>query len=392
MAHKLLSLSLSLSLNKAFAQLRATAARVNGSSLGFLLSYACSYLLHYKAESKAEEKSKELIPSIKKYVLDDFGSSNHSLNQECNGSQSQVAILLCTHQGQRFLAEQLESFKKQTHSNWFLWASDDASDDETRKILSQFQDEIGCEKVSIIAGPNIGFCANFLNLTCNKEIETDFYAYSDQDDYWKSDKLERALKFLQSIPTSTPALYCTRTELVDATGKHIGFSPLFRKPADFKNALIQNVGGGNTMVFNQAARLLLIKAGATVQVVSHDWWIYQLISAAGGSVFYDPYPSLFYRQHENNLVGINSTWAARLKRIRMLWQGRFREWNSINIEELKKLDDLLTPENKKTLEQFEQARSKPLLLRLMEMKKSGVYRQTLLGNLGLIAAAVFGKI
>ena len=79
MEYKLLSLSLSLSLslNKAFAQLRATAARVNGSSLGFLLSYACSYLLHYKAESKAEEKSKELISSINKYVLDDFGSFSH---------------------------------------------------------------------------------------------------------------------------------------------------------------------------------------------------------------------------------------------------------------------------------------------------------------------------
>jgi glycosyltransferase involved in cell wall biosynthesis len=392
MAHKLLSLSLSLSLNKAFAQLRATAARVNGSSLGFLLSYACSYLLHYKAESNAEEKSKELIPSIKKYVLDDFGSSNHSLNQECNGSQSQVAILLCTHQGQRFLAEQLESFKKQTHSNWFLWASDDASDDETRKILSQFQDEIGCEKVSIIAGPNIGFCANFFNLTCNKEIEADFYAYSDQDDYWKSDKLERALKFLQSIPTSTPALYCTRTELVDATGKHIGFSPLFRKPADFKNALIQNVGGGNTMVFNEAARSLLIKAGTSVQVVSHDWWTYQLVSGAGGVVFYDEYPSLLYRQHENNLVGMNCTWAARFKRIKLFWEGRFREWNNINIQELKKLGDVLTPENKRTIELFEQARSMPLMSRLLALKASGIYRQTILGNLGLIAAAVFGKI
>ena len=360
--------------------------------MGFLLRYACSFLLHYKAESKAEAKNKDLIPSIKKYVLDDFGSSNHSLNQECNRSQSQVAILICTHQGQRFLAEQLESFKKQTHSNWCLWASDDASDDETRKILFQFQDEIGFKQVSIIDGPIAGFCANFLSLVCNVEIQADFYAYSDQDDYWKSDKLERALKFLQSIPTSTPALYCTRTELVDATGKHIGFSPLFRKPAIFKNALMQNVGGGNTMVFNEAARLLLIKAGSSVQVVTHDWWTYQLISGAGGIVFYDSYPSLFYRQHENNLVGMNATWAARLKRIRMLWQGRFREWNSINIEELKKLDDLLTPENKKTLELFEQARSKPLLLRLKEMKKSGVYRQTLLGNLGLIAAIFFKKL
>jgi len=136
----------------------------------------------------------------------------------------------------------------------------------------------------------------------------------------------------------------------------------------------------------------LIKAGVSVQVVSHDWWTYQLVSGAGGVVFYDSYPSLYYRQHENNLVGMNATWLARLKRMRLLWQGTFREWNNINIKELKKLGDVLTPENKKTLELFKQSRSKPLLLRLILIKKSGIYRQTLLGNLGLIAAAALGKI
>lgn len=108
MAHYLLSLSLT----KALAELRASAARVNGGSLGFLPSYACSHLLHYKAESKAKSKRKELIPSIKKYVLDYFGLFNHSSNQECNWSQLQVAIFVCTHHGQRFLANQIESFKK----------------------------------------------------------------------------------------------------------------------------------------------------------------------------------------------------------------------------------------------------------------------------------------
>ena len=390
-----LSPSLSLSLDRAHAQLRATAARVKGSPLGFLLRYTCSNLLFYKAENKAESKSKELSPSLKKFAPDNFASGGfkHSLKQECNGSQLQVAILLCTCQGQQFLAEQLESFKKQTHSNWHLWASDDASNDQTKKILQDLQKEYRRQRLSIIDGPNTGFCANFLSLVCNTKIEADFFAYSDQDDYWKSDKLERAVKFLQSISTSTPALYCTRTELVDASGKHIGFSPHFKKPANFKNALVQNVGGGNTMVFNQAARLLLMKAGASVQVVSHDWWTYLVISAAGGAVFYDPYPSIFYRQHENNLVGMNSTWAARFKRVTMLLQGRFREWNNINVNALKKIDYLLSPENKRTILLFEQGRKKkPMVSQLLLIKKSGVYRQTLLGNMALVVAALIRKI
>ena len=101
MAHKLLSLSLSLSLSlyKAFAQLRATAARVNGSSLGFLLRYARSCLLNYKAESKVEAKSKELIPSIKKYVLDDFGSFSHFFKKCLISRYFQSGFFICIPSG-----------------------------------------------------------------------------------------------------------------------------------------------------------------------------------------------------------------------------------------------------------------------------------------------------
>jgi glycosyltransferase involved in cell wall biosynthesis len=304
---------------------------------------------------------------------------------------SKVAILLCTYQGQSFIDEQLESIQKQTHNNWHIWASDDFSKDLTNEKINDFRKN-NINKISIIKGPNSGFCSNFLSLSINYNIKADYFAFSDQDDFWKPEKLERAVQFLKSIPHSTPALYCSRTEIVDQKLNHIGFSPLFKKPPNFKNALIQNVGGGNTMVFNEAARSLLIKAGASVQVVSHDWWTYQLVSGAGGVVFYDEYPSLLYRQHENNLVGMNCTWAARFKRIKLLWEGRFREWNNINIQELKKLGDVLTPENKRTIELFEQARSMPLMPRLLALKASGIFRQTLLGNLGLIAAAVFGKI
>jgi len=47
-------------------------------------------------------------------------------------------------------------------------------------------------------------------------------------------------------------------------------SPLLSKaPA---NALVQSITGGNTMVFNNAARALLREAGDAVSVFTHDWW------------------------------------------------------------------------------------------------------------------------
>ncbi|EDK72391.1 glycosyl transferase, group 2 family protein [candidate division TM7 genomosp. GTL1] len=59
--------------------------------------------------------------------------------------------------------------------------------------------------------------------------------------------------------------------------------------------MVQNVAGGNTMVFNNAARRLLIAAGSDVDVVAHDWWVYIVVSACGGRVHYDSRPSLRYR-------------------------------------------------------------------------------------------------
>ena len=303
-----------------------------------------------------------------------------------------VAILLCTYQGQWYLQAQLDSFVAQTHANWELWVSDDGSMDDTHAILEQAVKAWGGDKVSIHNGPREGFCANFLSLTCKADIDADYYAYSDQDDIWISDKLERALAILDSVPQGLPAIYCSRSLLVDADDNPIGMSPLFSKTPGFKNALTQNIGGGNTMVFNEAARQLLIEAGEEVQVVTHDWWAYLLVSGCGGRVLYDPKPTIRYRQHDSNLVGMNISWPARLKRIRQLFQGQFRAWNDLNVSALLSVRSKLTIDNQTTLDQFITSRQKPLIPRLKGLKKSGIYRQTIFGRLGLVVAAIFNKI
>lgn len=303
-----------------------------------------------------------------------------------------VAILLCTYQGQHYLGDQLESFSAQTHSHWEVWASDDGSDDNTHAILESYQSLWDAGRLLLNRGPSKGFVANFLSLTCKASIKADFYAYSDQDDIWEIDKLERAIKWLNAVPEHIPALYCSRTRLVDAANNDIGLSPLFNKPPSFANALMQNISGGNTMVFNNAARELLCKAGENIPVVIHDWWVYLVVTGCGGQVFYDPYPSLRYRQHDSNLIGTNSSWAARFVRIRLLWEGRFRDWNKDNIKALRSLGSSLTDENQKILDEFSKARDLNLIPRLIGLKRSGIYRQTLLGNLGLIVAAIFKRI
>lgn len=316
----------------------------------------------------------------------------HSATKQAGQSLPKVAILLCTYHGQHYLADQLESFAAQSHHNWEVWASDDGSQDDTHDILVSFRDKWGADQLSIHFGPAEGFAANFLSLTCHANIRADYYAYSDQDDIWKNDKLQRAVDILKSVSQDVPALYCSRTRLVDSMNQHIGYSPLFRRPPSFANALMQNVGGGNTMVFNDAARKLLCEAGEDVGVVTHDWWAYLVVSGCGGKVFYDPIPSVRYRQHGDNLVGANSTWSARFVRLRMLIQGRLRNWIDINIQALQKIRSKLTPENQFILDQFVKAREQWMIPRLIGLWRSGIYRQTFLGNLGLVVAAFFKKV
>ncbi len=303
-----------------------------------------------------------------------------------------VAILMCTYFGQRFLADQLDSFAAQSHSNWVLWVSDDGSKDDTQVILNQYMEKWGAERLSLQPGPAQGFVTNFLSLVCKAEVEADYYAYSDQDDIWEADKLQRSIEWLRTVPRGTPAIYCSRTRLVDCAGKEIGLSPYFRKPPSFANALMQNIGGGNTMVFNNAARELLRLAGSDVDVITHDWWSYLVVMGCGGRVFYDPIPTVSYRQHGGNLVGSNVDFGARCARIKMLWKGRFKELNDQHIVALERLKPHMTDDSRATLAEFSSARGRSLVPRAIGFKRSGIYRQTLWGDIGLMVATLFKKL
>ena len=280
----------------------------------------------------------------------------------------------------------------QTYCDWSLHASDDGSSDGTIDILHRYQALFGEDRMSVKIGPCEGYAANFISLSCGVHPPSDLYAFSDQDDIWEPDKLERAVTWLTTISPSVPALYCSRTQIVNQNNVSMGLSPMFKQQPGFYNALIQNLAGGNTMVFNEAARQIIIQAHASSAVVSHDWWLYILTTACGGEVYYDLYPSVRYRQHENNLVGSNNSLRALLIRIIMTVQGRLRLWNDLNIAALAGVQHLMTPESRQILSMFMNARKQFGWRRLFLIKGSGVRRQTRKGQIAFYIAAIFGKI
>jgi hypothetical protein len=229
-------------------------------------------------------------------------------------------------------------------------------------------------------------------MACDSEIKASYYAFCDQDDVWLSEKLTVALQTITANQNIyVPFIYCGRTTYVTEQLKPCGISPLFVLPPSFRNALVQSIAGGNTMVFNLAAKLLIEKAGP-LNVPSHDWWVYQLISGVEGDVFYDPVPYLLYRQHHSALVGGNKSFSARIERIMMLWSGRLQGWNNQNITALKVVKHLLVKNHQEILKLFETLRAANLSNRFRLIEACGLYRQTRSGTFSLFLAVLMKKI
>lgn len=311
-----------------------------------------------------------------------------------SNAEPTVYILCATYNGEAYLQEQLDSIASQSHENWKLLVSDDGSTDASRQIISTFM--ANRPNVELFDGPNAGGAANFMSLfqrMPDASSTDDWAAFCDQDDVWLPNKLERGLEALSHVPSDKPALYCSRTWVSDVTLNHRQLSARRPRPAGFKNALVQNIAAGNTILLNPAAvKVLRAAARDCGPVVVHDWWVYQMITGVGGVVVHDDSPTLLYRQHGSNSIGANSGFLARFWRIGMILSGEFRKWNDVNIAALMRCGSLLTPQNQATLSQFAEARAARLPLRIRKFGQLGLYRQTKASTAALWVSTLLGKL
>jgi glycosyltransferase involved in cell wall biosynthesis len=215
-----------------------------------------------------------------------------------------VDVLLSTFNGERFLADQLDSILCQDGVDVRLTIRDDGSTDGTRDLLARYAAD---DRVRLILDNNLGLPAAYFRLLDLAPSDGEYFALADQDDIWLPHKLRRAVDHLaeHSSQSSDPAMYCARVQLVDEQDRDIQLKELPRRPLDFANALTQNMATGCTIVFNSAARRILIGRWPE-SAVMHDAWIYLVVSGTG-TVVYDPEVTVRYRQHGGNVVGIGRT-------------------------------------------------------------------------------------
>ena len=301
-----------------------------------------------------------------------------------------MTILLATFNGAGVLGAQLESYLRQSHEDWSLIVSDDGSTDGTREVIQAFVAANPTRRITLIRGPGQGSAQNFLSLL-RAAGPASLVAFSDQDDVWLNDKLARAVATIGH--RRVPCVYGSRTVIADTKLNPLRYSPLFRSPPSFENALVQNIAGGNTMLLNRAALDALQPASRFAKrIVSHDWWCYQMVTGMGGMMIYDPVPSVLYRQHSKNQIGANDTVTAMIARLHRLATGAFGNWLNAHFDALNAAQRWLDTDALRSLKACGGLSAPRLSDRWVAFTSSGICRQTFQGSLALVVAVLFRKL
>jgi glycosyltransferase involved in cell wall biosynthesis len=245
-----------------------------------------------------------------------------------------VTVVLATYNGERFLPEQLASLIAQSRKPDRLLLRDDGSTDHSVELVQSWAELNGVALQQVI-GPRLGPARSFLKALQAAE-PADVFLFCDQDDVWLPCKIERALDLVPWGQNDPPTLCATRLEVVNENLQPLRLSAL-PSGLSFASAACESLLTGCTMAFNAAFRELLVRA-LPEQAVMHDWWCYLLATGAkGAALYFDPTPTLRYRQHGSNALGVGPTGWAALKARGRRFVGRDSALRSMQLQEFAKL-------------------------------------------------------
>lgn len=219
--------------------------------------------------------------------------------------KEQIDVLLATYNGEKYLKEQIDSILSQTYQNIRLLISDDGSTDETRKILKEYQKKDNRIKI-YEQSENLGCIKNFEFLL--KQVQSEVYMLSDQDDIWLPEKIEKTYEKL--IQEKADLVFCD-LEVVDSNIQTMypsfnQYMKLNRKIKKYNNNrelnYLYNCVTGCTIMARKKWMDKILPLPSQSKYVLHDHWIALMISLEGKLV-YVPEVYIKYRQHDNNEVG-----------------------------------------------------------------------------------------
>ncbi len=219
-----------------------------------------------------------------------------------------TAILLATYNGGKYIRAFLDSLCDQTYRDFCIYVRDDGSTDDTLAIVDEYAARLN---LRVLPSENrLGPAKGFFKIMEEASRDHLYYLLADQDDVWYADKVERVVNALRGHEEEV-LFYCSRLEYVDENLQHLALSPLPRL-LSLENALVENIAVGCTVGFTRRLRRDVL-ARRPEDFIMHDWWLY-IYATAFGKVVYDAEPSIKYRQHGNNTIGVATSFAEDFRR------------------------------------------------------------------------------
>ena len=275
-----------------------------------------------------------------------------------------VAICMATYNGERYLPEQIDSILNQSYDNWVLFIRDDDSADKTQAILDTFQCNHS-DRIIVLKGlvnEKRSSWGNFFQILkwVRSNYHFRYFMFSDQDDIWLPDKIEKTLKCMKETEKSAPGPVLVHTDLkvADENLNEIG-SSFFKYRAldssvrDLNHLLVQNNATGCTMMWNE--EMDRIVSSCDGQAAMHDWW-FSLVACCFGKISVVLDPTILYRQHENNVIGATKVNTLGFIIMRLMGKNRVKETLEMSVRQaeafLECYRDRLSVEQIKILERY----------------------------------------
>jgi glycosyltransferase involved in cell wall biosynthesis len=239
---------------------------------------------------------------------------------------AQVAVLLATCNGARFIEQQLESLMQNSIAFTLHWL-DDHSTDNTRQLVRARARGLGL-KLREWHQPKRQFLpgAFFQLLEC---AAADIYFFCDQDDIWQPGKIDAAVANL--LPDLASPVLCFSDSLMFRDEDPAFLRPVSevfhsRPPRALQESRVfmTAIAPGHTQGFTRPLRDLYLRHNAIARAYArnHDAWMYLIARAAGTARLLSDVPTVLYRQHEGNVTAglLRRNGKQRLDRGTLTWK------------------------------------------------------------------------
>lgn len=211
--------------------------------------------------------------------------------------QPLVSVCMATYNGERFLAEQLDSIISQLAPGDELLISDDASTDQTVALLKKYESP----QVKLLLDGNFSSpIGNFEHSL--RHASHDILILADQDDVWHDNKITLIRDKMLGKEASFFALM-TDAEFINEIGALTGetlFSTYRASTGIWRN-LIWNCYSGCAMAFTRPLLQLALPFPSGIPM--HDAWL-GLLAEANGTIELIPERTFRHRRHDTNASGL----------------------------------------------------------------------------------------